>query len=51
LTAHYPSYFLTPEERWTKPQVRTVVRSVIKDIVGTSDFTDDSDFVKEIGVS
>jgi hypothetical protein len=51
LTAHYPSYFLNPEEHWTRPQIRTVVRSVIKDVVGTSDFTDDNDFVKEIGVS
>jgi hypothetical protein len=51
LTAHYPSYFLSSDERWTPQQIRTVVRAVVKDIVGTSDFTDDNDFVKEIGVS
>jgi hypothetical protein len=51
LTAHYPSYFLSTDERWTHQQIRTVVRAVIKDVVGTSDFTDDHDFVKEIGVS
>ena len=51
LTAHYPSYFLSPDERWTPPQIRTVVRVVIKDIVGTSDFTDDNNFVTEIGIS
>jgi hypothetical protein len=51
LTAHYPSYFFEPEEYWTHQQIRTVARSVIKDVVGTSDFTDDDDFVKEIGVS
>jgi hypothetical protein len=51
LTAHYPSYFISPDERWTHQQIRTVVRAVIKDVVGTSDFTDDHDFVKEIGVS
>ena len=51
LTAHYPSYFLSPDERWTYQQIRTVVRAVIKDVVGTSNFTDDDDFVKEIGVS
>jgi hypothetical protein len=51
LTAHYPSYFISPDERWTHQQIRTVVRAVIKDVVGTSGFTDDNDFVKEIGVS
>ena len=51
LTAHYPSYFLSPNERWTPPQIRTVVRAVIKDIVGTNDFTDDNDLVTEIGIS
>jgi hypothetical protein len=51
LTAHYPNYFLNSEERWTRQQIRTVVRSVIRDVVGTSDFTDHNDFVKEIGVS
>ncbi len=51
LTAHYPSYFLSSDERWTPQQIRTVVRAVIEDVVGTSDFTDDNDFVKEIGVS
>jgi hypothetical protein len=50
LTAHYPSYFLSPDERWIPQQIRTVVRAVIEDVVGTSDFTDDNDFVKEIGV-
>jgi hypothetical protein len=51
LTAHYPSYFLSPNERWTHQQIRTVVRAVVKDVVGTSDFTEDNDFIKEIGVS
>jgi hypothetical protein len=51
LTAHYPSYFFEHEEYWTRQQIRTVVRSVIKDVVGTSDFTDDNDFVQEIGIS
>jgi hypothetical protein len=51
LTAHYPSYFLSPDERWTHQQIRTVVRAVVKDVVGASNFTDDDDFVKEIGVS
>jgi hypothetical protein len=51
LTAHYPSCFLSPDERWTHQQIRTVVRAVVKDVVGTGDFTDDNDFVKEIGVS
>jgi acyl carrier protein len=32
-------------------KIRTVVRAVVKDVVGTDDFTDDNDFVKEIGVS
>jgi hypothetical protein len=51
LAANYPSYFLAPEERWTYQQISTVVRVVIKNVVGDSKFTDDDDFVKEIGVS
>jgi hypothetical protein len=51
LIANYPSYFLSPDERWTYQQIRTVVRAIIKDVVGTSNFADDNDFVKEIGVS
>jgi hypothetical protein len=50
LTANYPSYFLDPDECWTHEQIRTVVRVVIKSVIGASNFTDDDDFVKEIGV-
>jgi hypothetical protein len=51
LTANYPSYFLCPAERWTHPQIRTIVRAVIGNVLGTNKFTDDNDFVQEIGVS
>jgi hypothetical protein len=49
--ARYPGHFIAPDERWTHSQVRCVVRAVIRDIVGESDFNDNSDFYREIGIS
>jgi hypothetical protein len=49
--ARYPSHFLASDERWTYYQVRCVIRSVIRDIVGESDFNDNSDFLRDIGIS
>jgi hypothetical protein len=47
--ARYPSYFIAPDERWTHSQVRCVVRAAIRDLVGESDFNDNSSF-SDIGI-
>ncbi|MGL5065257.1 MAG: hypothetical protein ACRC62_35250 [Microcoleus sp.] len=49
--ARYPSHLIAPEERWTHSQVRCVVRAVIRDIIGESNFHDRSNFIKDIGLS
>lgn len=46
--ASYPDHFIRSDERWTKSQVRSVVRAIIRDVVGVSDFKDSHDFVREI---
>lgn len=48
--ANYPGLFINPDEGWTHSQVRCIVRSIIRDIVGESDFNDCSTF-SEIGIS
>ena len=48
--ARYPGHFITSDERWTHSQVRCIVRSVIRDVVGQSDFNDNSDFLRDIGI-
>lgn len=47
---HYPRHFVNPDEGWTRFQVRSVVRAVIRDVLGVTDFRDDSDFARELGV-
>jgi hypothetical protein len=37
---NYPREFLHPDEPWTIPQVRSVVRSVVRYETGMSDFSD-----------
>lgn len=49
--ACYPCHFISSDERWTGSQVRSVVRASIRDIVGVSDFKDDDDFIRDIGIS
>ena len=48
--AYYPTHFVTFEERWTRRQIRSVVRAVVKDITGIDDFEDNNDFVTDIGI-
>jgi hypothetical protein len=44
--ARYPYCFLKSDGFWTRSQVRSVVRAVIRDCIGVSDFGDESDFVQ-----
>lgn len=48
--AYYPTHFVTFKERWTKRQIRSVVKAVIIEITGINDFEDNSDFVTDIGI-
>jgi hypothetical protein len=48
--ANYPSHFMDFDGRWTRFQVRSVVRTVIRYVVRESDFKDDNDFYREIGI-
>jgi acyl carrier protein len=47
--AHCPCNVIYTNERWTKLQVRSVVRAVISDVLGTEEFKDEDDFVRDIG--
>ena len=47
---HYPRHFMGSAEGWTQFQVRSVVRAVIRDVLGVTDFRDESDFARELGV-
>jgi hypothetical protein len=39
-----------PDEPWTRHEIRTVVRTVVTEVCGAKDFSDDDDFVHDIGV-
>ncbi len=56
LTRHLAGYnaevLVPPQERWTYEQVRAVVRATIVDQIGVRpDFSDDAEFVKDLGLS
>jgi hypothetical protein len=46
--ARYPSYFVGGDRQWTRFQVRSVVRAVIRDVVGERGFKDDIDLNREM---
>ncbi len=46
----YPRHFVNPDEEWTRFHVRSVVRAVVRDALGVTDFRDESDFARELGV-
>lgn len=39
-----------PEEAWTRPEIRSVVREAIIDVIGNDNFEDDDDYIHDIGV-
>ncbi len=48
--AYHPQSLVGAEERWTRPQVRSVVRAMIAQIINLDKFNDDDDFVIDIGI-
>jgi hypothetical protein len=49
--ACHPRNLVNPNERWTHSQVKSVVRAVITRISGTEEFTDDDDFIEDLGIN
>ncbi len=39
-----------PGEPWTRSEIKSVVRSVVTDVTGVEDFSDDHDYIYDIGV-
>ncbi len=48
LLIRYPERFVEVDERWTRFQVRSIVRAVVRDASGVIDFQDDDDFFGEL---
>jgi hypothetical protein len=38
------------DEPWTRDEIRTVVRTVVTEVCGAEDFSDDDDFIYDIGI-
>ncbi|SKB03616.1 hypothetical protein SAMN02745166_03857 [Prosthecobacter debontii] len=45
-----PQALKSPHEPWTRHEIRTVVRTVVTEVCGAKDFSDDDDFVHDIGL-
>lgn len=41
---------VSPHERWSCQQLRSIVRASVYDVVGKTDFSDDDEFVADIGI-
>jgi hypothetical protein len=50
VVAHTAHALKGPEEFWTRSEIRTVVRTVVTDVCGARDFSDDDHFVRDIGI-
>jgi acyl carrier protein len=48
--ASHPRSLVSLEERWTRQQVRSVVRAVILEILGLDKLNDDDDFINDLGI-
>jgi hypothetical protein len=47
---HYARQLKGPDRKWRRSEVAEIVRRIIVDIMGTSQFTEDSRFREDIGV-
>jgi hypothetical protein len=45
-----PKELKAANEPWTRSEIRTVVRTVVTEVCGAKDFSDDADFVYDIGI-
>ena len=50
IVANYPRSVMDVGEPWSKGHVRTVVRAVISEVIGETEFEDEDDFVNDIGI-
>jgi hypothetical protein len=51
VVAHAARSLKSPNEPWTHSEIRTVVRRGVTEICGARDFSDDDQFVRDIGVN
>ena len=45
-----PKALKSPDDQWTRQEIRTVVRAITSEISGAKDFSDKDDFIKDIGI-
>lgn len=45
-----PKMLKDPDETWTRCEIRTVIRAAILEVLGVTKFSDDSDFVRDLGM-
>lgn len=50
VVSNSPSALKTPNEPWTRNEIRTVIRTVVTEVCGAKDFSDDDDFIHDIGI-
>ena len=51
MVSHFPRELKAPGERWTRAEVRTVIRTVFTEQQGIRDFSDDAEFVRDLGLN
>lgn len=39
-----------PGEEWSRQEIRSVVRAVVRAVSGADDFSDDDDFIRDLGI-
>ena len=45
-----PQALKVPNEPWTRSEVRAVVRSVVTEVCGATEFADEEDFINDLGI-
>ena len=50
VVAHAAHALKAPHEQWTRSEIRIVVRTVVTEICGARDFSDDDQFIRDIGI-
>jgi acyl carrier protein len=50
IASYGASEFKFPETRWTRSEIRTVIRAAVTEVCGVRDFSDDARFIEDIGI-
>ena len=50
LTSCHATKLVSDQERWSRHQIRNVVRKSVEDVAGVRDFSDDDRFFQDIGI-